>query len=84
MKAEVIETKRKPSLWTVKAGGRYQASFAGPTAKDNAIKYAAKRFAEFIVVERPDGGGPGVCRRKVASGRWRRPGTSQSVRCEWR
>jgi hypothetical protein len=53
MKAEVIETKRKPSLWTVKAGGRYQASFAGPTAKDNAIKYAAKRFAEFIVVERP-------------------------------
>jgi len=33
---------------------------------------------------RADGGGPGVCRRKVASGRWRRPGTSQSVRCEWR
>jgi hypothetical protein len=51
--AEVIETKRKPPLWTVKAGGRYKASFSGPNAKAKAIAYANRDYVEFLLVEQP-------------------------------
>jgi hypothetical protein len=50
--AEVIESKRKPPLWTVKAGSRYRASFSGPNAKARALAYARREFAEFVVVEK--------------------------------
>ena len=51
--AKVIETKRKPPMWSVKAGARYIASFMGSDARKRAIAYAAKNFAEFELVEKP-------------------------------
>jgi hypothetical protein len=51
--AKVIETKRKPPMWSVKAGARYVASFMGSDARKRAIAYAAKNFAEFEIVEKP-------------------------------
>jgi hypothetical protein len=51
--AKVIETKRKPPLWSVKAGARYVTSFLGNEARKRAVAYAAKNFAEFEVVEKP-------------------------------
>jgi|GEM_PF-5304208 len=51
--AKVIETKRKPPIWSVKAGARYVASFMGNDARKRAIAFAAKTFAEFEIVEKP-------------------------------
>jgi hypothetical protein len=39
--AKVIETKRKPPMWSVKAGARYVASFSGNDARQLAIAHAA-------------------------------------------
>jgi hypothetical protein len=43
--AQVIETKRKPPLWTVKAEGRYKARFLGDDAKEKALACARVRPA---------------------------------------
>jgi hypothetical protein len=51
--AKVIETKRKPPLWSVKAGTRYVTGFMGNDARKQAIAYATKNFAEFEIVEKP-------------------------------
>jgi hypothetical protein len=51
--AKVIETKRKPPIWSVKAGARYVTSFMGDDARKSAIAYAAKNFADFQIVEKP-------------------------------
>jgi hypothetical protein len=51
--AKVIETKRKPPMWSVKAGARYVAGFMGDDARNRAIAYAIKNFAEFELVEKP-------------------------------
>jgi hypothetical protein len=51
--AKVIETKRKPPIWSVKVGARYVASFMGDDARKHAIAYAAKNFADFEIVEKP-------------------------------
>lgn len=51
--AKVIETKRKPPIWSVKAGARYVTGFMGNNARKRAIAYAAKNFAEFEIVEKP-------------------------------
>jgi hypothetical protein len=54
MKAiKVIEIKRKPPIWSVKADARYVTSFMGNDARQRAIAYAAKNFAEFEIVEKP-------------------------------
>ena len=52
-KAKVIETKRKPPIWSVKAGACYVTSFMGNDARKQAIAYATKNFAEFEIVEKP-------------------------------
>lgn len=51
--ARVIETKRKPPMWSVKAGARYVIGFMGDDARKRAIAYAAKNFAEVEIVEKP-------------------------------
>jgi hypothetical protein len=51
--AKVIETKRKPPLWSVKAGARYVTGFMGDDARKRAIAYATKNFVEFEIVEKP-------------------------------
>jgi hypothetical protein len=51
--AKVIETKRKPPIWSVKAGARYVTGFMGNDARKRAIAYAAKNFVEFEIVEKP-------------------------------
>lgn len=51
--AKVIETKRKPPLWSVKADARYVASFMGDDARKRAMAYAAKNFTDFEIVEKP-------------------------------
>ena len=51
--AKVIETKRKPPIWSVKAGARYVTGFMGNDARKRAVAYAAKNFAEFEIVEKP-------------------------------
>jgi hypothetical protein len=51
--AKVIESKRKPPMWSVKAGARYVTGFIGNDAKKRAIAYAAKNFAEFEIIEKP-------------------------------
>jgi hypothetical protein len=45
--AKVTEIKRKPPIWSVKAGARYVTSFMGNEARKHAIAYAAKNFVEF-------------------------------------
>lgn len=51
--AHVIQTKRKPPIWSVKVGARYVTSFMGDDAKKRALAYAAKNFVEFEIVEKP-------------------------------
>ena len=51
--AEVIETKRKPPLWSVKAGARYIANFSGADARQRAIDYATANFGEYTIRETP-------------------------------
>ena len=52
--AKVTETKRKPPVWSVKAGARYVTGFMGNDARKRALTYAAKNFAEFEIVQKPD------------------------------
>jgi hypothetical protein len=49
--AQVIETKRKPPIWSVKAGHRYKATFLGNDAKEKALEYARERYADLSVIE---------------------------------
>jgi hypothetical protein len=51
--ARVVEIKRKPPLWSVKAGTRYITGFLGNDARKRAIAFAAKNFAEFEIIEKP-------------------------------
>lgn len=53
MDAKVIEVKRKPPLWSVKASARYVAWFSGTNARALAIAYATANFGEFTIVEKP-------------------------------
>jgi hypothetical protein len=53
MTAEVIETKRHPPIWSVKAKKRYKAVFSGPDARIQAETFAAQNFGEFVVREKP-------------------------------
>ncbi|MFZ0494942.1 MAG: hypothetical protein WBE80_06200 [Methylocella sp.] len=50
--AQVIQTKRKPPMWSVKAGARYVAAFSGNDARQRAVAFAATNFAEFEIVEK--------------------------------
>ena len=49
--AQVVETKRKPPLWSVKAGGRYRATFLGHDAKEKALEYAKEHYTDLSVIE---------------------------------
>ncbi len=53
MTAEVIESKRKPPLWTVKAGGRYRASFMGTDAQAKAEAYAIEHHGDYTLKAKP-------------------------------
>jgi hypothetical protein len=50
---KVIQTKRRPPIWTVKVGARYITGFVGEDAKARATVFAAKISPEFQVVEKP-------------------------------
>jgi hypothetical protein len=52
MTIQVIETKRQPSLWSVKKGKRFKASFIGADARAKAEAHAAT-LGDYVVVERP-------------------------------
>jgi hypothetical protein len=52
-RATVIVARRKPPLWNVKAGGRFQAGFTGPHARAKAIAYAEENFGKFEVLDKP-------------------------------
>jgi hypothetical protein len=51
--AKIIEIKRKPPIWSVKAGARYVAGFSGNDARQRAVAFAAANFAEFEIIEKP-------------------------------
>jgi hypothetical protein len=51
--AKVIETKRKPPIWSVKVGARYVTGFSGTDARQRAIGFADANFTEFEIVEKP-------------------------------
>ena len=51
--AKVIETKRKPPIWSVKVGARYVTGFSGTDARQRAVAFAAANFVEFEIVEKP-------------------------------
>jgi hypothetical protein len=53
MTAEVIETKRSPPIWSVKAGNRYKATFSGPEARTQAEEYAIMNYGGFTLREKP-------------------------------
>lgn len=52
MTVEVIETKRHPPIWSVKAGNRYAATFSGANARAKAETYAAA-LGNYTVREKP-------------------------------
>ena len=56
MTAQVIQTKRQPPYWAVKARGRYQAYFSGPDGRAQAEAHAAERYGEFKVLVKPETG----------------------------
>ncbi len=64
MPAEVIETTRTPPLWSVKARGRYKATFTGPDARAKAEAYAVENLGEFAVKAKPI---PGKESRRLAA-----------------
>jgi hypothetical protein len=49
---KVIETKRRPPIWSVKVGARYVDSFMGEGARERALK-RAKEFGKPELVKRP-------------------------------
>jgi hypothetical protein len=50
---KVIQTKRKPPLWSVKVGARYKSTFAGAKARERAIEFAIMLRGDFEIVEQP-------------------------------
>ena len=52
MTAKVIETKRQPPLWSVKAGNRFKAVFHGAEARAQAEAYATENYGAFEVREK--------------------------------
>jgi hypothetical protein len=50
---EVIETKRKPPLWSVKAGKRYVAAFSGAGAREKAEALASE-IGGYTVKTKPE------------------------------
>jgi hypothetical protein len=50
---KVIQTKRKPPLWSVKVGARYAGMFTGESGRASAIDFAATLFDDFEIVEKP-------------------------------
>jgi hypothetical protein len=53
MTAEVIETKRHPPIWSVKAKKRYKAAFSGADARAKAEAFALAEFGAFTIKEKP-------------------------------
>jgi hypothetical protein len=53
MTTQVIQTKRQPPLWTVKAGYNIVAGFSGADARAKAEAYAAENYGTFEVREKP-------------------------------
>ncbi len=53
MTAEVIEIKRSPSIWSVKANKRFKADFSGAGAREKAEAFARENFGEFTVRTKP-------------------------------
>jgi len=53
MTTEVIETKRRPPIWSVKVGNRYKADFSGNGAREKAEAFARENFGTFTVREKP-------------------------------
>ncbi|MBV8568050.1 MAG: hypothetical protein JO273_21605 [Methylobacteriaceae bacterium] len=51
-KAQVVEGKRKPPFWSVKAGARYVTGFIGNDAKERAIDFARANYADFEIIEK--------------------------------
>ena len=52
MTTQVIETKRQPPLWSVKANQRFKAVFHGADARALAEAYAAHHHGEFEIVSK--------------------------------
>lgn len=50
---KVIQTKRKPPLWSVKVGALYAEIFSGESARASAIEFAATLSDNFEIVEKP-------------------------------
>ena len=53
MTTQVIEIKRNPSIWSVKAGNRYKADFSGAGARERAEAFARENYGEFTVRPKP-------------------------------
>jgi len=51
--AKVVEMKRSPQMWSIKAGPRYVMGFMGADARERAIAFAQANFSEFTVVSKP-------------------------------
>jgi hypothetical protein len=49
---KVVETKRKPPMWSVKVGARYKASYMGASAREMAIKFAESLGSDYELVEK--------------------------------
>ena len=56
MTAQVIQTKRQPPYWAVKARGRYQAYFSGPDGRAQAEAHAGEHYGAFEVLAKPQTG----------------------------
>jgi hypothetical protein len=50
---KVIQTKRKPPLWSVKVGARYAGTFTGESGRASAINFAATLSDNFEIIEKP-------------------------------
>jgi hypothetical protein len=50
---KVIETKRKPPLWSVKVGARYEASYVGDKARGATINFGKTLGWPYGLVEKP-------------------------------
>ena len=56
MATQVIQTKRQPAIWSVKAGGRHRALFSGVGGGAQAEAYAAENYGTFEVLAKPPTG----------------------------
>jgi hypothetical protein len=48
---KVIEKGRRPPLWSVKVGARYEGSFSCQGARASAIMFASTLTRDFAIVE---------------------------------